>query len=237
MDINRETRRNRRQFPRLVKDVHVGVRRMTPSDEGAIEAETRNVSVGGVAVWVTGEMVKGTPVKLNISGVKERGVIQVKGRVAWTLYNNRHKVYETGIELVGLRPETLERLLLLISERGLKYGSIREKTHFMLDDPVGLTYRRAGSTSERDWTAGTTRELSLREVVLQVKELLTRGPELDVRLDLPGRGKCGVTCRGEVCEVNQAGRINEWDATVMVREISAEERMRLAAFLSSHIMA
>ena len=226
----------RRRFPRLAKTFRVSIRlRKSPSPE-AVETESFDVGVGGLAVWVKKPIPPGRTLRLTIHGLRPNQEVQLTGRVVWCAYNEKVEANEVGIELLGLDGDRLEKLLMLISERGWTPGRPQDSVLFDLTEDVTIEFRPSGSKSRRDWLKTSTRRLSLREIVISTHDPPARGADLEMRLLPPDGDSRPLSCRSAVRKVQAGRKSNEWWLTVDIQKISDEDRLRLAAFLSAEVI-
>lgn len=228
-------REERRRFPRVAKVFRVKLRIRRPPQEESYETRSRDVNVGGVAIWMRNEMPLGTALRATFVGDHPGLAFQAEGRIAWCAHNPEADAYEAGIEFLNLDSESLERLLALISEKGWGTARFRDAFHFDLPSDLPIEYRPSGMTGRRGWRRSSCGRLSLREIFFRSEEPFGRGRGVELRLQLPGAEGGTVECRGSVSEV-KADRDGDWQVGVGLDRIDNAERLRLAAYLSSQLL-
>ena len=224
----------RRRFPRVAKAFRVKLRIRRPPREESYETQSRDVNVGGVAIWIRNEMPLGTAIRATFISERPGLAFEVEGRIAWCAHNPEAQAYEAGIEFLNLDPESLERILALISEKGWGTARSQDAFHFDLPTELSIEYRPAGTAGRRGWRPSSCRRLSLREVFFRSEEPFGRGRGVEVRLHLPEDHGGTIECRGSVSQA-LADREGRWRIGVALDRIKRDERLCLAAYLISEL--
>ncbi len=231
----------RRRFPRVAGAVKIRLKLLRGGVHEAMEGRSRDMSVGGVAVWVARELPPGARLEVAFVGLAGGDDIVATGRAAWCCWREERQAWEAGIELLGLSEDALSKLLSLINavewtrRRGAHDTAGAPRTRF--DPPPGskAAYRRAGSLHDAPWHEAPLRGLSLRDVYLSLSEPLGRGADLEIQLQPDDGDPLPMTLRGMVAEIFTSVRGDTWEARVSIRHLSDQDRMRLAAWLSGMI--
>jgi len=239
--MSESTGSDRRRFPRVAGTVKIRLKLLRGGPEGPVHGESRDVSVGGVAVWVAKELPPKARMEVAFLGLAGGDDIVASGRVAWCSWRADRLAWEAGIELLGLSEDALSKLLSLINavewarRRGAQDTAGAPRTRF--DPPPGSTaaYRRAGSLHDAPWHEAPLRGLSLRDVYLSLPEPLGRGADLEIRLQPDDGDPLPLVLRGMVAEIFTSLRGDAWEARVSIRHVSDQDRMRLATWLSGMI--
>jgi len=230
------SRSERRRFERLAKSIRLRARLRKTDDSEVCDAHTSNVSVGGVGVKFRRESAVGARLAVTFLDIGPSGGFEVDGIVVWCEYDPKTHSYDTGVEFQELSPDQAERLLMVISERAWEPGGQRDSAHFRLGRNHMVEYRKAGGLLRRRWRPGACNAMSLREIVLISEEKPQPQTTLALRVHLQDGKSEPIECEGVVVGQSKSHRPTGWEAVVAIQQVSQEDRMRMAGFLSQLIV-
>lgn len=110
---------DKRKFARVSFECTVSVKRRGGSF--VFHSRTENISVGGVCVILEKELLKYTPVELELMLPDDFPPVKCQGTVIWSIrraeyLSKKPSQYDTGIEFVGLFDEDKGRIEHIVNE-------------------------------------------------------------------------------------------------------------------------
>jgi uncharacterized protein (TIGR02266 family) len=105
----------RRQDSRVDEEDRVSVELISdiqlPPGKKFFNALTKDISPGGARIMTNAVLPVGTPVSLEIVLSGRRKLIHATGKIRWSRDVYEEKLFEMGVEFVGMSPE--DKLILL----------------------------------------------------------------------------------------------------------------------------
>ncbi|MCQ9208342.1 MAG: PilZ domain-containing protein [Omnitrophica bacterium] len=118
-------RKERRKFPRITLELIVRYK-VLKIPEQQIDAQTKNISAGGVCLVAREQMQTGTEVALEIKFPGSNKPIVATGRVAWSrestlgLSPAGHQRFDNGVEFMEISDDDRDRIIERVKSKRQK---------------------------------------------------------------------------------------------------------------------
>jgi len=135
-----EMRKERRRFPRITLELIVRYKVLNLTEE-QVDAQTKNISAGGVCLVAREKMVAGTKVAMEIKFPGSDKPVVANGRVIWSRESS-----------LGLSPAGHPRF-----DNGIEFAQISDGDRSRISERVKSEQER---TKDKGWNVGIVTDLS-----------------------------------------------------------------------------
>ena len=192
---------------------------------------TLEISSGGIRVEHRQEIAPGAQVDVTFDDPAVSSNFTVRGVVAWTLWHEKRRGYETGIEFLDLSPAQRESVLQIIG-RSLEDDLVEQRRVVRLAKRLSVRLWPAKTWLARRTPAWTV-DIGLGGAALVAERAYETGTLCHVEIELPGQ-KDRASAEGLVLACNRRAD-GKWHLRLQFQELEDADLRRIRRFLATEL--